>query len=83
MPKRIRFDARELEHPEPLEQALAHFNRLEGSEVLYMIHRKNPLPLFELIKKRAGFCYSFEDERGEWHIFITKDGTIDLKGLDV
>ncbi len=65
------LDAREMEHPEPLQRATAILRNLSKEAYLYMLHRKKPLPLLE-IAERAGlrFC-AREDDGGTWHIVIT------------
>lgn len=80
---RIELDVREFEHPEPLQKALEAFGALGEGDILHMIHRKNPLPLFELVCGRGGFYHSFEDDGGVWHILITKDPSIALDAIHV
>jgi len=46
-----------------------------------MLNRKNPIPLLEIAKGR-GFQYlSHQDSNEIWHIIITKNKSIELKGL--
>ncbi|HEX5711659.1 MAG TPA: DUF2249 domain-containing protein [Sulfuricurvum sp.] len=74
----IELDVRELDHPLPLEMAVNAFKKLSGSEVIHMIHRREPLPLFEIITKNGGFYCSRQDDDQLWHIYITRDGNLDL-----
>ncbi len=79
----IELDVRTLEHPVPLEKAVSAFAVLAQGEVLHMIHRKNPLPLFDILGKQGGRYRTYEDENGIWHILIARDPAIDLESLDV
>lgn len=75
----IILDTRELDHPAPLEVTIDAFKNLGGSEVLHMIHRREPLPLFTIITKNGGRYLSYEDDAGVWHIYITRDPQLDLE----
>lgn len=76
--KKIFFDAREMEHPEPLEKSMKIIQSLDENSYLYMLHRKNPLPLIDLAKKHLLNVLTQEDENNLWHILICKNQTIDL-----
>ncbi len=78
---KIFLDARELEHPIPLERAIAAIRELGEGNYFYMIHRKNPIPLIELAKEQAFSVLNKEDVHGTWHILIAKDRSIDLEAL--
>ena len=75
----ILIDARELEHPIPLEMAVDAFKTLKGSDVIHFIHRREPLPLFEIITKNGGFYRSYQSDEGTWNIYITRDPNLDLE----
>lgn len=79
----ITLDTRDLEHPYPLEMAVDAFKNLKNNEIVHMIHRKEPLPLFEIIVKNGGryLCHSQNDEL--FHIYFTKSSTIELEHIDV
>ncbi len=79
--KKIRFDARELEHPKPLEIGTAYMTEMDRESYLYMLHRKNPTPLLMIAKERGYRTLSYEDEKGIWHILIAKDPDIALERL--
>lgn len=79
--QKILFDARELEHPQPLEKGVKHLLEMDEDSYLYMIHRKNPLPLLKMAEERAYQTLSHEDKNGIWHILISKTEEIDLKAL--
>lgn len=79
----IVLDTRGLEHPVPLEMAFSAFTKLHGSQILHMIHTREPLPLFELVAKNGGKYYSYEDDEKVWHILMTRDKTIHLESCRV
>lgn len=82
---KIFIDARELEHPLPLQKAMEALKNLDDDRALfYMLHRKNPIPLLEIARGWELQVLSHEDENAHWHILITKNKDIDLsKYLDV
>lgn len=80
----IRLDAREMEHPQPLEMAVGILKTLDHEHFLYMVHRKNPIPLLELAKGQGFSVLSKEVSKGLWHILIAPNADIELNGyLDV
>ncbi len=77
----IRYDARELEHPKPLEEAVWRLRHLEDDAYLHMIHRRCPHPLLEICDKN-GFRHAVRSEHEElWHILIAKNPAIPLDEL--
>ena len=79
--RKIPLDAREMEHPIPLQLALGHLQTMLQEEYLYMIHRKKPIPLIELAKEK-NFLYFFKQDKQEvWHILISKNQEIKLEEL--
>jgi len=79
----ITLDVRELDHPLPLEMTVDAFKKLTGEEVLVMIHRREPTPLFEIITKNGGFYRSVQREENLWHIFIARDSNVNLEQCHV
>jgi len=75
--KKILLDARELEHPVPLQLALNHLQQMDNNEFLYMIHRKNPIPLIEIAKEKS-YNYLTHNEKDTWHILISKNRKFNL-----
>jgi TusA-related sulfurtransferase len=73
----ILLDTRELDHPIPLEMAVNAFKHLQDDEVIHMIHRREPIPLFEIITKNGGRYLSYEDSDQVWHIYITRNGDLE------
>lgn len=78
----ILLDTRELDHPIPLERAIEAFKQLTEGGVIHMIHRREPIPLFEIILKNGGHYLSYEKDE-VWHIYITRDSNLDLEGYRV
>ena len=81
--KKIALDARELEHPKPLELAMRALQKLNEENYFYMLHRKNPIPLIDLANEQNYQVFNREDENGDWHILICKASHIDLSELVV
>jgi len=82
--KKILLDARDLEHPKPLERAIEILRTLDEESYLYMVHRKNPIPLIELAKSQGFAVRTHESNTNEWHILISKNSQIVLdEYLDV
>jgi uncharacterized protein (DUF2249 family) len=81
--KKITLDARELEHPKPLELAMKALRELNDENYFYMIHRKNPIPLLDLASEQNFQVVNKEDSSGIWHIFISKTDNIDLKTISL
>ena len=79
--KKIALDARELEHPKPLELAMKALRELDEENYFYMIHRKNPIPLLDLASEQNFQVLNREDTEGDWHILICRNSTIDLNEL--
>ena len=52
----IELDVRDLEPPEPLQQALAALTTLKPEEQLRMLHHREPFPLYPMLRER-GFTY--------------------------
>jgi len=79
--KKIVLDARELEHPRPLELAMKALRELDGENYFYMIHRKNPIPLLDLASEQNFQVFNKKDENEDWHILISKTHDIDLSAF--
>lgn len=63
----ICLDVSELEPCEPLERALLAVSVLQSGDWLRMLHRREPFPLYQMLKKqgvcwhtRAGFSSAYE-----------------------
>lgn len=75
----ILLDTRELDHPVPLEMAVNAFKKLTGDEVIHMIHRREPIPLFEIIVKNGGRYLSVMEREDLWHIYLTRSSAVKLE----
>jgi len=78
---KIALDARELEHPKPLELAMKALRELTEDNYFYMLHRKNPIPLLDLASEQDLQILNTEDAQGNWHILICKNANINLNEL--
>ena len=78
---KIALDTRELEHPLPLERAMKALRELTEGNYVYMIHRKNPIPLLDLALEQHFQTLSQEDSQGDWHILIARNRQINLSEL--
>ncbi len=76
--KKIALDARELEHPKPLELAIQALKSMDEESYFYMIHRKKPIPLIDLATEQHFQIFHHEDSKGNWHILIAKSDHINL-----
>ena len=79
--RKIGLDTRQLEHPVPLEMAMKILQNLDNETYLYMLHRKNPLPLIDLAKENNFQVLHQEDTSKEWHILISKNQDVNLNDL--
>ena len=79
--KRYILDARDMQHPEPLERAISILRVLDENSYLYMIHRMQPVPLIALANEHNLNHLSITDSGGIWHILITPNSSIDLNTL--
>ena len=75
------LDARNMEHPEPLERSISILRELDRNGYLYMLHRKEPAPLLALAREHRLNYLSRCDKEGEWHILITPNREADLASL--
>ena len=79
--KKILLDARELEHPQPLQISLTHLRTMSSNEYLYMLNLREPIPLIEIVKEKEFFYFAHQDHHEIWHILISKNETYNLKEL--
>lgn len=75
----ILLDTREFDHPIPLQMVVSEFKKLSTDEVIHMIHRREPIPLFEIITKNGGRYLSVMEREDLWHIYITRSSTLQLE----
>ena len=75
---KIFLDAREMEHPVPLEKAIDALKRLNENSYFYMLHRKEPIPLLALAGEHELNLLSIKIDNN-WHILISPNKSIDLE----
>ena len=73
------LDARALEHPEPLKQAIEILKNLDQESFLYMLHRKEPIPLLALANEHKLNNISKKGEDNNWHILISPNSEVKLE----
>jgi hypothetical protein len=73
------LDAREMAHPEPFEKAITILKELDFASGLYMLSRKNPIPLLKLAEEHRFHYLTREVDPGEWHILITPNPDTNLE----
>ncbi|WPL17454.1 hypothetical protein Thiowin_02468 [Thiorhodovibrio winogradskyi] len=66
------LDVSTLPPPEPLEQTLDALGRLKTGERLIVHHRRQPYPLYDLLK-RLGYRWEASGTEGGWRILIEAD----------
>ena len=77
----LRFDARGLNHPEPLEQSVKMMKKLNDYNCMHLHIHRYPQPLL-MIAKSHGIRFELkESDGGEWHIIFTKNPKLDLRKL--
>lgn len=54
---------------------------LAHNEYLYMLHHKNPVPLIDFAKEQNYQVIHTKDDKGQWHILISRDTEFDLNDL--
>jgi len=66
----IELDVRDLDPPEPLQQALAALPLLKPGEQLRMLHHREPFPLYAMLRER-GFTYrTTQMDDGSYEVLI-------------
>ena len=77
----IELDAREMNHPEPLERSMDVFKWMDGDDVYKLVIHRKPQPLL-MIAERFGIRYeACEVGEREWHVYFTKSPEVDLAAL--
>jgi len=78
---KIFLDAREMEHPQPLQISLSHLQSMTNEQYLYMINVRKPIPLLEIAKEKGFIYFISQDATQIWHILISKNSEIVLEEL--
>lgn len=69
------YDVSSLEHPEPLEIMTNALKKAQEGEILLMIHRREPFPLYEIIKAQ-NLHYHTHKIGERFYIFIGQEKSI-------
>ncbi len=75
------LDARELEHPIPLERSIVYLRKLDEKSYFYMLHRKEPIPLLALANEHNLNYLSYKECPKVWHIIISPNKEVNLKNF--
>lgn len=71
-------------HPEPLERGIEALRELDTQSYIYMLNRKNPIPLINLAQQHGYHTLSHEAKPEQWHIIISQAEESSLQAyLDV
>jgi len=77
----IKLDARELNHPEPLERSRLKFLQLDDDNCFHLIIRRLPKPLL-VIAKNQNILFEYKQvNENEWHVVFTKNQNLNLKEI--
>jgi len=70
MVKEIIIDVSELEAPQPFEEVLKRLKGLRPGEYIHMLHRKQPLPLLQILEENGYASIMREGQNRPWEIII-------------
>lgn len=70
MSTEITLDAREMEPPQPFEQATEILRQLQPGQYLRMLHRRAPYPLFEFSQAMELACEVLENSPATYEIIF-------------
>ena len=70
MVREILINASEMEAPQPFEEVLKRVKELQPDEYIHMLHRKQPLPLVQLLEENGYAIIIREGQSTPWEIFI-------------
>ena len=70
MVREIVVDVSDLEAPQPFEVVLKQLKRLGSGEYIRMLHRKQPLPLLQVLEENGYAAVMRKGDHIPWEIFI-------------
>ena len=70
MVREILINASEMEAPQPFEEVLKRLKTLQPDQYIHMLHRKQPLPLVQLLEQNGYVVSMREGQTIPWEIFI-------------
>ena len=70
MVREVVIDVSELEAPQPFEEVLRQIKRLRPGEYIHMLHRKQPLPLLQLLEENGYVAVMRKGDKRPWEIYI-------------
>ncbi len=75
----LEFDARGLNHPEPLERSVQMFRKLDSSNLFHLLIHRLPRPLLAIAERHGIRFKVCEAAENEWHILFSKNEELDLE----
>ncbi len=70
MAREIVVDVSDLEAPQPFEVVLKQLKILGPGEYIHMLHRKQPLPLLQVLEENGYAAVMHKGDSRPWEIFI-------------
>ena len=70
MVREIVIDVSDLEAPQPFEEILKQLKVLGSGEYIHMLHRKQPLPLLQMLEENGYAAVMRNGDSKPWEIFI-------------
>ena len=69
-PLELIVDVSDEEAPKPFELVLERIAQLNQGEYIRMLHRKQPLPLIQVLEKNGYGCKMSPGQQSQWEIII-------------
>jgi len=70
------LDVSQLAPPEPLEEILSVLPALKTGHYLRVLHRREPFPLYSLLREQGYAWLTTSDKGGTFHICIWRDADL-------
>ncbi|MCU7836036.1 MAG: DUF2249 domain-containing protein [gamma proteobacterium symbiont of Taylorina sp.] len=77
--KELLIDVSEYEAPRPFEEVVKLVSQLKSGEYIRMLHRKEPLPLIQMLQENGYECRMFPGQQVEWEIIIWNSQDISVQ----
>ena len=66
----LTLDVSQLSPPEPMREICAKLPELQSGQLLHVFHRREPVPLYELLAQQGLNYLHLQQEHGKHHIWI-------------
>jgi len=77
--KELLIDVSDYEAPEPFEAVLKLTSQIKNGEYIRMLHRKQPLPLLQMLQENGYEYRMFPGQQTEWEIIIWHSQDLPVK----